>query len=295
MKRICFLAVFLMVAASPPAFSVTREELLIHFKESRDIPPDARLSMDPPQDSELKGFQTAVITIEWRGRLQRTRVYISEDGRHYFLGAVQDAATRPDAERWARVRLDNAAAKGGAKAAVTVVEYSDLQCPHCRTVYSEKIIPRLLSEYKDKVRVLFKHLPLTNIHPWAESAAVAAECVRRQGTEPFWAFHDALFENQPRIAAAYDAKPNEEEKKLYFRGEVLRLAAGARVGSAEKFSSCYDSRETLPLVRAHAAEAGAVGINSTPTFLVNGHPVGRDYGQIRTLVEEFLSGTHAKP
>jgi protein-disulfide isomerase len=90
------------------------------------------------------------------------------------------------------VSVGNAPVKGPDNAVVTVVEYSDFQCPFCSR--AKPTVEQVLKEYDGKVRVAYKHLPLVQLHPNAEKAAEAAECARDQGK--FWEMHDALFDKQ---------------------------------------------------------------------------------------------------
>lgn len=101
-------------------------------------------------------------------------------------GNPDAAATRQD------VNVGNAASKGKEGAAVTIVEYSDFQCPFC--VQAFPTVQQILTEYGDKVQFAYKHYPLSQIHPRAQKTAEAAECARDQGK--FWEFHDALFQTQ---------------------------------------------------------------------------------------------------
>lgn len=90
------------------------------------------------------------------------------------------------------VKIGNSPAKGPAAAPVTIVEFSDFQCPFCTRV--NPTIAQIMSQYQGKVKVVFKHFPLVSIHPKAQSAAVASLCASKQGK--FWEFHDKLFETQ---------------------------------------------------------------------------------------------------
>lgn len=90
------------------------------------------------------------------------------------------------------VELGSAPTKGSANAQVTIVEFSDFQCPFCKRVVPT--LQQISQTYKDKVKLVYKHLPLTAIHPNAQKAAEAAECANEQGK--FWQYHDTLFENQ---------------------------------------------------------------------------------------------------
>ncbi len=108
---------------------------------------------------------------------------------------LQQAANDPQKAFDPTVRqidLGDAPVQGAANAKVTIVEFSDFQCPFCERAFPT--INQIMSEYKGKVKLVYKHFPLTSIHPYAQPAALAAECAREQNK--FWDFHDLLFQNQ---------------------------------------------------------------------------------------------------
>lgn len=90
------------------------------------------------------------------------------------------------------IDIGNSPVRGNAKAQVVIVEFSDFQCPFCKQ--ANPIVQQVMKEYGDKVKLIYKHLPLTSIHPNAQIGAEAAECANEQ--KKFWQFHDVLFNNQ---------------------------------------------------------------------------------------------------
>ncbi len=92
------------------------------------------------------------------------------------------------------INLGSAAAQGGSNAKVTIVEFSDFQCPYCQRGY--ETLNQIKQAYGDRVKIVFKHFPLSQIHPLAQKASEAFECAREQGDDKAWKFHDQLFEAQ---------------------------------------------------------------------------------------------------
>jgi protein-disulfide isomerase len=137
---------------------------------------------------------------------------------------------------------------------IRVEEFSDFQCPACQHYYPAAAI--LKSEaYQGKVEFVFKHFPLESIHDRAYSAAVASEAAREQGK--FYEYHDVLFENQPAFS--------DENLLKYAQDLGLDIA---------KFQEDYmNNPEVKSRVDADMAEAASLGLNSTPTFLVNGKKI----------------------
>jgi protein-disulfide isomerase len=161
---------------------------------------------------------------------------------------------------------------GPAYAPVTIVEFSDFQCPYCRVASGD--LHDLRRWYPDDVVIVYRHFP---IHRLARPAAVAAECAGRQGT--FEAFHDLLFANPESIGN----KPWN------------RFAVEAHVGDTVEFDRCMDSRSATAVVDRDSAAAVALGVQGTPTFLINSLMVIGNPGfeQLNDYVKAALEGSHA--
>lgn len=138
---------------------------------------------------------------------------------------------------------------GNAKAPVTVVEFSDFQCPFCSRAVPT--IDRIKKEFgPDKVRIVFRDMPLPN-HNRALPASMAARCANEQGK--FWEMHNTLFENQQKL--------EDKDLKDYATKVGLDIA---------KFNECFDKKKYLADLEKSRSEAEQVGIAATPSFLING-------------------------
>ncbi len=138
--------------------------------------------------------------------------------------------------------------RGPKDAPVTIVEFSDFQCPYCRRV--QPTLLTLLEKYPGKISLVYKDLPLRQIHPEAQKAAEAARCAGEQGK--FWEYHDKLFAT-PRIS----------------KEELSKVAQDLSLDSI-KFAGCLDSGKHEPTIQADFDQAMAIGAQSTPVFYVNG-------------------------
>jgi protein-disulfide isomerase len=137
---------------------------------------------------------------------------------------------------------------GGKDAAITIVEFSDFQCPYCRA--AEPALKQIRSKYGDKVKLVYMDFPL-GMHPHAMDAAVAGRCAGDQ--KKFWEFHDAVFADQSKLDA------------------VGLKASAAKAGlDATKFSACFDAKLGTAGIKADQAEGERLGVTGTPTFFVNG-------------------------
>lgn len=152
----------------------------------------------------------------------------------------------------AEIDATGSPAKGPENAAVTVVEFSDFQCPACKSLQGD--FKRLKETYSDRVRFAFRQFPLTSIHPQAFKAAEAALCAEDQGK--FWNMHDALFEHQRELGI----------DQLKTRATELEL-------DADTFTKCLDSGVHADQVRTDMRAGQEAGVTGTPSIFVNGRRV----------------------
>ena len=155
---------------------------------------------------------------------------------------------------------DSRALFGPKDAKVTIVEYSDFQCPYCKNGY--KVMNEVKAKYGDKVRLVFKHLPL-EFHPKALPAAKYFEAVEMQGMDKAAKFYDKVFENQDKLTSQGD-------KYL----DVAVKEVGANLAKVKKD---LESPKIMERINADKAEAGKFEFSGTPGFLVNGISVKGAY------------------
>ena len=158
---------------------------------------------------------------------------------------------------------------GGASAPVTVVEFSDFQCPFCQQV--RPTLKQVKESYGDRVRIVWKDFPLTSIHPQAFKAAEAGNCAREQGK--FWEYHDRLFDNQQALQPEF----------------LKKYAADAGLDTT-KFNACLDTAKYSDRVQAQMGVGTQLGISSTPSVFINGRMVSgaQPYETFTAIIDEEL-------
>jgi protein-disulfide isomerase len=187
--------------------------------------------------------------------------------------AVDSNTGDSTAPRKVTVSTDNQPSLGPSNAPVTIVEFSDYQCPYCQ-VWDQQVYQQLMTSYPNKIRFVYRDLPLP-MHPEAIPAAEAADCAGEQGA--YWKYHDALFAQQYGLSrSAYD-----------------HYAADLGLDS-KAFASCLDSQRNLSKVQANASDAASAGLNSTPSFVINGRVLigALPLSDFKAVIDEELA---AKP
>ena len=169
--------------------------------------------------------------------------------------ALEDSFNNPVL---AEIRPDESF-RGEKDAPITLIEYSDFECPFCSRGYNT--VMELMEKYKGKIRFAYKHLPLS-FHPQAMPAAQYYEAIRLQSPEKAWQFHDAIYKNQ-RALQNGEKFLKEEAKKL--KVDMAKLAKDVTSEAVQK------------RIAADVAEAGKYGFQGTPGFLLNGIPVKGAY------------------
>lgn len=171
------------------------------------------------------------------------------------------------------VPIDDDPTLGPEDAPITMIEFSDYECPYC-TKFHNEVFGRLMEAYGSQIRFVYRDFPITSIHSEAFPAAEAANCAGEQGN--YWGYHDKLFKGGPEALSA--------EAYLQY-AEELSLDMTA-------FQECLDSRRFQQEVQADLDYAAQLGVRSTPTFFINGIGVvgAQPYEVFQQVIESELAG-----
>lgn len=164
--------------------------------------------------------------------------------------------------------------KGNPNAAVTVVEFGDLQCPACQAAHMQITAP-LLEKYGTQISFEFKHFPLRSLHRYALEASMASECSADQGK--FWEYVDMVY---------------TEQKKLDI--DQLSVWAKALGLDTDLFNRCMDTKIKRSTVLGDYEEGQKLGVSGTPTYFVNGKKVESGFDTLSAAIEGALGGVMQK-
>jgi len=175
----------------------------------------------------------------------------------------------------ADVSVDNDASKGSADAPVTIVEFSEYQCPFCKR-FVDETYGKIFEEYGDQIHYVFRDYPLP-FHPNAQKASEAAECAGDQGK--YFEYHDLLFENQEEWSEENDAP-------VFFK----KYAADLNLNTTG-FDSCLDEGQFEEEVKKDFADGEAAGVQGTPSFFINGRLLvgAQPFEAFQQIIDEELA------
>ena len=245
---------------------------------SRCSSPSHAFTMTDALQSAAQSGDDAVVTI----RVPRTVLYavgglltgimLGASGAYVALRPGQPETPPPSLQPTAAPTLDTRGrpARGSDRARVTVVEFTDYECPFCRQ-HARQTLPLLLERYGDRVRYVVMNYPIAMLHETAVAAAEAAECAADQGR--FWEYHDQLF--------ATDSLTN---------ASLGQIAARLKLDS-RTFTRCVDTHARAALVQRHVALGDLLGVTGTPSFFVNGRRIdgAMPVAMFQTVIDSVLA------
>jgi protein-disulfide isomerase len=253
------LAILMVVPAliaQAPSRPADREQILHYVRERFSIPESVKLTMTDLRATIYPDFLETTVTLD-DGKDKRSQPLFISKNMHYMVeGSIFNLGGDPREEIVRLISLKDQPAQGPVSAPVTLVEYSDLECPVCAHL-QEELETDIVPKYGNKLRVVFKEFPLTAIHDWALTGAIAAQCTYQIDPSKYVDFRTAVYKNQESVTGDHA------------RDMLLHLGAEAGVDNM-KLAACIDSKETLSRVEANTHEGDAIGVGQTPTSFING-------------------------
>jgi protein-disulfide isomerase len=199
-----------------------------------------------------------------------TVFYVTPDGTHAVAGDIMPFGAKPYAPALEALQKGiNGTSRGPEKAPVTIVEFSDLQCPHCKE--AQPVIEKLLTA-EPNARFVFQQFPLP-MHNWAAKGAAYADCISRSSKDAFWKFVQGTYDEQANITES-----NADEK-------LTAIADKAGVKGAD-IAVCAAKADTKARIDKSIALGQSVGVTGTPTVFIN----GRRIGNLTQVPENILKG-----
>jgi len=261
-------------SAQQPVSAETQKNIETFLRNYFALGPDIKITVGTPKEIGNSGLSEVAIDVKSPEGSDTVKMYLTKDGRYLLRGELNDLTSDPLAENIAKFKLSNAPVLGDPKATITIVEYSDFECPVCRSLHD--VLRGLLPKYP-QVKVVFKDFPLEALHPWARSAAIAGRCAYQQDPKAFWKLYDLIYDNQDIISAS-----NAWDKMLDYAGR-----SGLNV---DTFKSCMSGPQASAEVDASITNGKDLEVRSTPTVFVNGRRInGADPHALQQYIEYELA------
>ena len=263
-----------LAAAGEPVPKLDKAKLEAYIRYADGFTSDVQFSIDDPIPSAYKGYFRVVAHLtKGANRLDRV-YYVTPDGQQLILG-IWDLNDSPFLDTLEHLPNDGPSF-GPANAKITVVVFSDFECPYCRQL-AKTLRDNIPQKFPNEVRVIYQDFPIDSIHPWARAAAEASHCIADQKIPAFWAFHDWIFEHQQEVTPA-----NLREKTLDF--------AKQNGLDSTKLANCLDTHATAAMVDQSLRAGQALQIEQTPTLFINGRTVGGaiSWEQMQSLINVEL-------
>jgi protein-disulfide isomerase len=236
--------------------------------------PAYTVKIGPTKPSPIPDLLEVPVTVSTGSQSDTAAVYVSKTGNFLFRGELSDMSVDPFADIRSKLHVGNSPTLGPDNAKITLYEFADFECPSCRQL--DRILRDYLPQHPE-VRLVFKHYPLTEIHPWAMTAAIATQCAFHQSPAAFWKMHDAIFDAQDLIS------PSNVWQKL----QDLASQQGLDL---EAYRACIIDPDTAAQVESTVEEGHKLAVSATPTTFVDGH---RIVGPDQTSIDQYLWYAHS--
>ncbi len=234
--------------------------------------------------SDIPGFDAVSVNIDGgEGKSKDYKFLLSKDRAIMLRVTKFDLNKDPFVDVMNKIDVTGRPSRGAKSAKVVVVDFDDFECPFCSRMHAT-LFPEIIKEYGDRVTIIYKDDPLSEIHPWAIHAAVDANCLAAQSTDAYWDFADYVHANKREVdaektpAARFDAI----DKITVLQGQKHNL-------DVAKLQACVKAQKE-DAVRASMKEADDLGVNGTPALFINGQKIDGavPIGEVRAALDAAL-------
>ena len=254
-----------------PSALPTKEQVEAALKRTLGYDPNLTWTIYDIRPSRIPDVAEILVELN---KQQPLHVYWSAATQEAVIGEIIPFGPDPYGHIRAKLQPADGPSRGPQQAAITLIDFSDLECPHCKA--AQPVIEKLVADFP-QIRVIFQQFPLpASLHPWAMKAALYADCAGKMDKDAFWKYVDTIFGNQGSIALAT-------------ADDQLKGFATAVGLDAQKVASCAASPEAEARVKKSVDLGQSLDVNETPTVFVNGRQVRSiasiPYDQLKNLVQ----------
>lgn len=257
--------------ANPTSNAPTKDEVELAMKRTLGYDPAVTWTIYDIRPSPIPGVSDVYVTLNKKDPIH---IYWNQSSQTAIVGQILPFGPNPFSPIRTALQAADGPAQGSQNPAIVLVEFSDLECPHCKA--AQPVLEKLIADFP-QVRYIFQQFPLpASMHPWAFKASEYADCAARLSPGLFWKYIDTIFENQGSVAAA-----TADDKMKEFATTVGL--------DAQKISTCAGLPQTEAKVKKSVDFGQSLDVTQTPTLFVNGRRVlgiaDIPYDQLKNVVQ----------
>ena len=246
--------------AQVPANPAVNRRIEVLIRSQFSVPSDYDVLLGARSKSDVPGYDTLPVTFSHHGKQTMINFLVSQDGNILARLEKFDISKDPASA----ISVADRPIRGDAAAKVEIINFDDLECPYCARMNSE-LAPTTLDHYKGLVKIVYKDYPLKEIHPWAEHAAVDANCLAEQNPQAYWDDVDYVHTHGQDISGA-NHDPTKSNEALDSIAETIAKKKSVDVA---KLDACM-KKQDQSAIESSIKLGTSLGIEGTPQVFVNG-------------------------
>jgi len=261
----------------------TARKIEVLARSKLNVPTEYVVTVGQRGSSNLPGFDTVKVTFSLPSHPDHSQTLsflLSSDGNTLARLSEWNLPKEPSE----LIPYANRPVRGNPSAKVVIVNFDDLECPYCAKMHAE-LFPATVDHYKGLIKIVYRDLPLEELHPWAMHAAVNANCLATQNADAYWSYVDYLHVHGEDVTG-----PDRNLAKSTATLDKLATQQGAKSGlDTAKLAACI-AKQDESAIRAEMKQADDLGIAQTPTLFVNGEEMqgALDLGTLWTVIDRAL-------
>lgn len=237
-------------------------QIRAHFS----VPAQVSVQVGAPKPSNITGYDSVVITMSDGEKTKQYDFLLSKDGKTLARMTTFDITKDPYEETMSKIDVAGRPVRGNKDAKITIVNYDDFECPFCARMHAA--ILDVLKQFPGQVRVIYKDYPLTDIHPWADRAALDSNCLADQNPDAYWDFADYVHSNQSAITGKED---HRSQAGMEDAVDKVTLDIGRKHSlNVDQLQACIKNQAEKGKLKKSVDEANGLDVSATPTMFVNG-------------------------
>ncbi len=286
-RLLILLSLIALNCSSQPKPTDIAAKIERQLRATYKLPPEVPVVVGTLSPSpEWPGFDAFTVTIGEGERKQDFPFLLAKDQKSIVRVNRIELSADPYGDVMKKIDVRGRPVRGAKQSKVVLVAYDDLQCPFC-TMMHQILFPELLKEYGDRVTFVYKDFPIPS-HPWANHAAVDANCLAAQNEDAYWNFVDSVHASQREI----NAKGTQELRLAELDKMAMQQGADHKVDAAS-LQACVKTQNDAA-IKASVHEGEELGVDSTPTLFINGQEMSGGVAplpRLRAALDRALKDT----